>query len=219
MKKIAYFATALLFCSSVTSCEKEEIGGTATESMAGQWYCTIDAVDDNGNPITQTLDGSPNDGSNYFGLENGKTIVLTYNVADNNDSQMWINIMGVGNFAKDYDYPGYPDYDFCSVVNCDQQALTFSATEAANIAEPVIWSHEEEDAAGNKITVIDAQVDPMAVSIDGKILKGAGRQNNGSIADSIVFFVTYKNDPWYPDDGYAKYKVSGIRYSGLAEND
>ena len=219
MKKIAYFAAALLFCSSVTSCEKEEIGGTATQSMAGQWYCTIDAVDDNGNPITQTLDGSPNDGSNYFGLENGKTIVLTYNVADNNDSQMWVNILGVGNFAKDYDYPGYPDYDFCSVVNCDQQALTFSATEAANIAEPVIWSHEEEDAAGNKITVIDAQVDPMAVSIDGKILKGAGRQNNGSIADSIVFFVTYKNDPWFPDDGYAKYKVSGIRYSGLAEND
>lgn len=219
MKKIAYFATALLFCSSATSCEKEEIGGTATESMAGQWYCTIDAVDDNGNPITQTLDGSPNDGSNYFGLENGKTIVLTYNVADNNDSQMWVNIMGVGNFAKDYDYPGYPDYDFCSVVNCNQQALTFSATEAANIADPVIWSHEEEDAAGNKITVIDAQVDPMAVTIDGKILKGAGRQNNGSIADSIVFFVTYKNDPWFPDDGYAKYMVSGIRYSGLAEND
>ena len=219
MKKVIYFATTLLFCIGMSSCEKEEIGSTATESMAGQWYCTIDAVDDNGNPITQMLDGSPNDGSNYFGLENGKTIVLTYNVADNNDSQMWVNIMGVGNFAKDYNYPGYPDYDFCSVVNCDQQALTFSATEAANIAEPVIWSHEEEDAAGNKITVIDAQVDPMAVSIDGKILKGAGRQNNGSIADSIVFFVTYKNDPWYPDDGYAKYKVSGIRYSGLAEND
>ena len=46
-----------------------------------------------------------------------------------------------------------------------------------------------------------------------------GRQNNGSAADSIVFFVSYKNDPWYPDDGYAKYKVSGIRYSGLVEND
>ena len=53
----------------------------------------------------------------------------------------------------------------------------------------------------------------------GKILKGAGHQNNGSVADSIIFFVSYKNDPWYPDDGYAKYKVSGIRYSGLEEND
>ena len=59
----------------------------------------------------------------------------------------------------------------------------------------------------------------MPVTIDGKILKGAGRQNNGSPADSIIFFVTYKNDPWYPDDGYTKYKVSGVRYSGLVEND
>ena len=61
MKKIAYFAAALLFCSSVTSCEKEEIGGTATESMAGQWYVDIDAVDDSGNPI----DG----GEHYFGFD------------------------------------------------------------------------------------------------------------------------------------------------------
>ena len=79
----------------------------------------------------------------------------------------------------------------------------------------MIWSHEDED--GNEI--IDAQVDPMPVTIEGKILKGAGRQNNGSPADSIVIFVQYKDDPWYPDDGYAKYKISGIRYSGLVEND
>ena len=59
----------------------------------------------------------------------------------------------------------------------------------------------------------------MPVTIDGKILKGAGRQNNGSPADSIVFFVTYKDDPWYPGDGYTRYKVSGVRYSGLEENE
>ena len=94
----------------MAACSKDEIGGTEMESMAGQWYCTIDAVDDSGNPITQMLDGSPNDGSNYFGLETGKTIVLTYNVAANNNSQMWVNIMGVGNFAKGYKNPGYPDY-------------------------------------------------------------------------------------------------------------
>ena len=97
--------------------------------------------------------------------------------------------------------------------------MTFSSNESANIAEPDIWSHEEEDAEGNPIVVIDYEVDPMPVTIEGRILKGAGRQNNGSPADSIIFFVTYKNDPWYPDDGYTKYKVSGIRYSGLKEND
>lgn len=212
MKKIIYFA-AVLF--ALAACSKDEIGGTAMESMAGQWYCTIDAVDDNGNIITQTLDGSPNDGTNYFGLETGKTLVLTYNVAANTPDQMWVNIMGVGNFAADYNYPGYPDYNFITKVNCDQSALTFSSVESLNIADPVIWSHEDED--GN--VVIDAQVDPMPVSIEGKILKGAGHQNNGSVSDSIIMYVVYKNDPWFPDDGYAKYKISGIRYSGLVEND
>ena len=64
MKKVLYFA-ALLFLA--TACEKEDIENTATVSMAGQWYCTVDAVDDNGNPITKALDGSANDGENYFG--------------------------------------------------------------------------------------------------------------------------------------------------------
>lgn len=202
MKKIIFFAAALL---ALAACSKDEIGGTAMQSMAGQWYCTVDAVDENGTPIKQ--------GEDYWGV--GRTLVLTYNVADNNSTQMWVNILGIGNFAKDYNNPTYPDYDMVTKVNCDQSAMTFSATESANIAEPVVWSHEDEE--GN--IVVDAQVDPMAVTIDGKILKGAGHQNNGSVCDSIIMYVTYKNDPWYPDDGYAKYKISGIRYSGLEEND
>lgn len=202
MKKIIYFA-AVLF--ALAACSKDEIGGTAMESMAGQWYCTVDAVDENGNAI--------DNGEDYWGV--GRTLVLTYNVAANNNNQMWVNIMGIGNFAADYNNPGYPDYDFCTKVDCNQAALTFSSVESANVAEPVIWSHE--DADGN--VIIDAQVDPMPVSIEGKILKGAGHQNNGSVSDSIIMYVVYKNDPWFPDDGYAKYKISGIRYSGLVEND
>lgn len=202
MKKIIFFAAALL---ALAACSKDEIGGTAMQSMAGQWYCTVDAVDENGSPI----DG----GEDYWGV--GQTLVLTYNVADNNTSQMWVNILGIGNFALDYNYPGYPDYDMITKVNCNQNSMTFSSNESVNIAEPVVWSHEDED--GN--IIIDAQVDPMAVTIDGKILKGAGHQNNGSVCDSIIMYVTYKNDPWFPDDGYAKYKISGIRYSGLVEND
>ena len=214
MKKIIFFATALL---TLVACSKDEIGGTKMESMAGQWYCTVDAVDDNGNPITQTLDGSPNSGEDYWGV--GRTLVLTYNTAANTPDEMWINIMGIGNFAADYNYPLYPDYDFITKVKCDQASLTFSSNESANIAEPDIWSHEEEDAEGNPIVVIDYEVDPMPVTIEGRILKGAGRQNNGSPADSIIMYVKYKDDPWVPDDGYTKYKISGIRYSGLEEND
>ena len=44
MKKIVYlFVAVLLFAS----CKKDEIGGTATESMAGEWYVYVDAVDEN----------------------------------------------------------------------------------------------------------------------------------------------------------------------------
>lgn len=195
MKKIAYFAAALLFCSSVTSCEKDEIGGTATESMAGQWYVDIDAVDDSGNPI----DG----GEHYFGFDEERFTILTYNTSSNSVSQMWIDDIGMCDLATYYEYGAYPNYSFKCLVDIDMNALTFKSSNAQN-------------ATG----INDYNSEVYAITIeDGKILKGAGKQKNGSPADSIVFYLKYTNDPWYPDDGYAKYKVSGIRYSGLVEND
>ena len=195
MKKIAYFAAALLFCSSVTSCEKEEIGGTATESMAGQWYVDIDAVDDSGNPI----DG----GEHYFGYDEERILLLTYNTSSNSEVQMWVDDLGAFDVASYYDYNVYPNYSFKCLVDIDLNALTFSSNNAENHADI------------NKF-----RSDVYSITIEnGKILKGEGRQKNGSPADSIVFYVKYTSDPWYPDDGYAKYKVSGIRYSGLKEND
>ena len=46
MKKIIFFVTMLFV---MAACSKDEIMARM-ESMAGQWYCTIDAVDDSGNP-------------------------------------------------------------------------------------------------------------------------------------------------------------------------
>jgi hypothetical protein len=188
MKKLIYFA-AVLF--ALAACSKDEIGGTATESMAGQWYVTVDAVDDNGTPIEG--------GEDYFGI-GGPTLMLTYNTADNSATEMWIDDLGEWNVGAMYGGP-YPSYCIKAKVTVDQSNLTFKSTEAPNFGDG--WK----------------SFDAMPVTIDGKILKGAGHQNNGSVCDSIVFFVSYKDDPWYPDDGYAKYKVSGIRYSGLVEND
>ena len=85
MKNVLYMAAVLLMTMVVFSCSKEDIGGTATESMAGQWYCTVDAVDENGTPI----DG----GVDYW--EVGRTIILTNNTAANDHSQMWVNILGI----------------------------------------------------------------------------------------------------------------------------
>lgn len=207
MKKVIYMAALLLASTTIFSCSKEDVGGTATEAVAGQWVIMVDAVDDDGNPI--------NEGENYFGLESG-TMFYTYNTAANISSEVWLDSKGAFNLPAIYGNAAYPNYDIRAKVFCDVNSLTFSSIEAENEAEPYIIGHEDEETGEY---IIDQQVDPMPITVNGKILKGAGRQKNGSPADSICIFVQFKDDPWYPDDGYTKYKISGIRYSGLVEND
>jgi hypothetical protein len=49
-------------------------------------------------------------------------------------------------------------------------------------------------------------------------LPKAGHQLNGSVADSIVFYVSFSDDTYPATYGYKNYKVSGVRYSGLEDN-
>ena len=92
-------------------------------------------------------------------------------------------------------------WDFKVKVSCDQNGLTFQTNTSEN----------------NNLV---ADYEDINVTISGgKIMPKAGRQNNGSPADSIVFYVSFSDDPYPAAYGYAKYKVSGIRYSGLEEND
>ena len=80
MKKVLYFAS-VLFCAALFSCEKEDIGGTETESMAGDWYVTVEAVDENGNVVDPDF--------------NGKRVhMMTYNTAANSASEMYVDDLG-----------------------------------------------------------------------------------------------------------------------------
>lgn len=100
MKKAIYLlmlGVGVMFAS----CEKDEIGGTATEALAGEWQLTVDAVDDAGNVVL----------SDPFGL--GVILGLTYNTVDNVANKMYVS--DLGNF-----------WDYKAVVNCDCNALTFS---------------------------------------------------------------------------------------------
>ena len=59
MKKAIYLL--MLVVSMVfTSCEKDEIGGTATEALAGEWYVRLDCVDASGNVVYT--------GEEFFGI-------------------------------------------------------------------------------------------------------------------------------------------------------
>ena len=179
MKKSLYFA-ALLLSTAFVACEKEEIGGTATESMAGQWYVTVDAADADGNVVEGLEDP--------FGL--GHVLMITSNTAANVANEMLVD--DLGNFWA---------FRVKTVANADNK--TFATTAPVS-----------DDDTNN------LNGDDIWVTIDGgKIMPNAGRQNNGTVADSIVFYVSFSDDPYPASYGYAKYKVSGIRYSGLVEND
>lgn len=177
MKKVLFFAT-LLLCMGLTSCEKEDIGGTATESMAGEWYVTVDAADANGNVVEGLEDP--------FGL--GKIHVLTYNASDNNPNVLIVD--DLQNF-----------WGFKAKTNCDQKTLSFSTSTSEN--NNLVAGYEDIN-----VTITG-----------GKIIKNGGVQNNGSKADYIEFYVSFSDDAYPAAYGYANYKVSGVRYSGLEEND
>ena len=71
-----------VLCMAFASCEKDEVGGTATQALAGEWYVTVDAVDANGNTVLE----------DPFGM--GKVLMNTYNTAANTSTEMWVNDNG-----------------------------------------------------------------------------------------------------------------------------
>jgi len=178
MKKVLYFAALLLTMTLTTSCEKEEVGGTATEATAGDWYVTVDAADENGNVVEGFED--------LFSL--GRIHMLTFNTSENVPTKMFV-----------YDQDNF--WSFKVEVAVDPQNLTFKTTTT-----------EENNR-------IEGYEDINVTIENGKIVKDGGVQNNGSKADYIEFYVSFSDDSYPEAYGYKNYKVSGIRYSGLKEND
>lgn len=170
MKKAIYL---LMMCAGVllASCEKEEIGGTATRALAGEWNVTVDGVDASGTVLYEDV----------FGL--GHQVINTYNTAANIPSEIYMD--DLGNI-----------WEFKVRMKSDINALTFS-TEGAVSNE----SYE------SKVTIEG-----------GKILLGAATTPHGTPADSIVCYVTFSDDENAPE-AYAKLKISGYRYTGLASDE
>lgn len=106
MKRIFYLITMTVGLL-MTSCEKDEVGSTATEALAGEWYVTVDLIDANGNLFAT--------GEEFFGI--GKFMVNTYNTAANNSNEMWVD--DIDNF-----------WEFKVKVNSDINNLTFMTNGA-----------------------------------------------------------------------------------------
>ena len=163
MKKVLYFAALLLTMVLATSCQKEEIGGTATESLAGDWYVQANIVD--GSDVIE----------DPYNL--GRFHIATYNTAANSSNELWVD--DLENF-----------WQFKVKASADVNGLTFGATSAQN---------EYYDCT---LTITNA-----------KVIKNGGTQNNGSKADYITMDIEFSDDPG------TIYRLEGVRYSGLEEND
>lgn len=208
MKKIVYmFVAVLLFAS----CEKEEIGGTATEALAGQWYVHVDAVKDNGEILEviyqkddngeYVLDKEGNKivefcGEDPFGL--GNKLLLTYNTSANTSDTIFVD--DLENI-----------WDFKVKVSSNTGDRTFGNTDFAD-------NYKYE--SGVKIT-------------DGQVLSQAATTPSGMPADSIVFYVEFDDDYMVDDEGnlveddegnpvyvpkaygFKNYRISGYRYTGF----
>ena len=144
MKKIVYlFAAVLLFAS----CEKEEIGGTATEAMAGQWTVHVDAVDENGDVVFT--------GEEIFGI--GEFLLLTYNTSANTADTIFVDDMeNFWNFkvkvpcsisSKTFDTGDYADnYKYESGVKMTEgKILSKAATPPSGMPADSIMFYVEFD--------------------------------------------------------------------------
>lgn len=121
----------------LVGCEKDEIGNTATESLAGEWYVTVDAVDEGGNVVAEDC----------YGL--GHIHMNTYNTAANIPTEMYVD--DIKNF-----------WDFKVRVKSDINTLTF-ATNGAAVNE----SYEDCEVTidGGKI-LLDAATTPHGTPAD-----------------------------------------------------
>jgi len=170
MKKILFLI--MVVGAFLTSCEKDKIGGTETQKIAGEWNVTVDAVDADGAVVYEDL----------FGLDHIN--ILTYNTEKNVPNEMWVD--DEGNF-----------WEFQVIVNLDNANSTFSTND-----------YVENNAYDSKVKITN-----------GQVLYGAAKTPSGMPADSIIFYVSFDDDPYPAAYHYENYKISGYRYTGFADDE
>lgn len=108
MKRLLYLLAAGFAALTMASCDKEDIGGTKTQDLAGQWYVQVDAA---------ASDGTVKDEDPYG---TGRFMILTYNTADDNTTEIFVD--DLGHF-----------WTFKVKVNCDLSSKTFSVENGTNL--------------------------------------------------------------------------------------
>ena len=108
MKKIILLFSLALFVFQ--SCKKDDIGGTATEKLSGEWFVTADLLDNSGSVVEKDV----------YGI--GHFLIGTYNVVSNTTDQIWVD-----------DYDNF--WAFKGKVAADLNTSTFSGSNIQNASE------------------------------------------------------------------------------------
>jgi len=102
-----FFIVFLLIAVCTVSCKKDDIGGTATQELSGEWFVTADALNADGSLIEKDI----------YGI--GHFLVGTYNVSGNTSDAIFID-----------DYENF--WAFKGKVNADLGTATFSGSDVEN---------------------------------------------------------------------------------------
>ena len=215
MKKILYIPIIAILLA-LFSCEKEEVGGTATQDVAGEWYVTFSLIDTDGD-TTYAADLVD---AEIFNAERG--IIRTFNTAQNVPNKMQISDMAsFGGGAKG---AGTISKYLCFNVEVD---INQETGEFSTAGGDFVRNYEENYGYDPKKGWEESERFANVKIVNGKITKDGGKQNNGSVDDTIEFDIYFDNNydvlVGYFETKYGivvdHYHVSGIRYSGLEIND
>ena len=135
--------------------------------------------------------------NDWFG--DGVYNIATSNTAANVPNKMYI-VDNVNSFVP-----------YQVEVDLDLNNLTFKTTDAENLYGPGNYEaiFEEDTPFGDKITITD-----------GKIIKNGTTTPSGMPADYIEFYISFSDDIVPGMMGInSKYKVSGFRYTGFADDE
>ena len=159
MKKSLFILAVAAIVALFSSCNKEEVGGTAVQDLAGQWMVYADIVDDNGEVVVEDFN-------------EGAFMILTYN--NNADDPNILYINDLENF-----------WDFIIQVPCDTKALTFGSDEyianesyecGVKVTDGMVLKGEATTPSGSKADYIQFDVvfddDDAGVSFEMPELEG-----------------------------------------------
>ena len=122
MKKLFIILATFAALVLSYSCQKDPVGGTRSQALAGQWYVTVDGADKAGNVTLE----------DPFGM--GRFIVLTYNTTDDNGIDLFLD--DLGNF-----------WEFKVKTTGDVNSLTFAVDKGKDLYNGI-----DVTVTGGKIT-------------------------------------------------------------------